>query len=486
MLRRALLLPILLSALAGCGKDVEDYRPEIEKSEKQLGAEQHPLLLAEFGGSYDEPEALYVRRIGEKVAQAAELGGQCTFALVNSDVVNAFAVPGCYIYVTRGLMGIVNSEAELASVLAHELGHIVADHSERQQKRSLWRQLGVLAVGFVTGSEGLTRLAGNAAGYFTLRYSRKQEYESDDLGIRYLRLAGYDPDAAGDMLSALARNEQFLARTRGRDEAQGIPEWARTHPLTENRIERSREAAAATGAGDLPENERPFLHEVDGLLYGDDPQQGFVMGRRFAHPVMRIGFDAPEGFTLTNSPQAILIDGPDGMRGEFAGGRMPPGGLEDYAAAVLEQMLKGAPAQAGEAQRTRANDLPALIVPVMVRTQQGDVQINLAAYDAGSGNAYHFIIASQPGSAEAALGELFLSFRLLTPEQAASLRPRRIRVLTAGPADTLQTLAAQMASDHPLDHFLMLNGRSPDQPLRAGEMVKIVTLAPARAAANRE
>jgi predicted Zn-dependent protease len=359
MLRRALLLPILLSAaLAGCGKDVEDYRPDIEESERQLGAEQHPLLLAEFGGSYDEPEALYVRRIGEKVAKAADLGGQCTFTLVNSDVVNAFAVPGCYIYVTRGLMGIVNSEAELASVLAHELGHIVADHSERQQKRSLWRQLGVLAVGFVTGSEGLTRLAGNAAGYFTLRYSRKQEYESDDLGIRYLRLAGYDPDAAGDMLSALARNEQFLARTRGRDEAQGIPEWARTHPLTENRIERSREAAAATGAADLPENERPFLREVDGLLYGDDPQQGFVMGRRFAHPVMRIGFDAPEGFTLTNSPEAILIDGPDGMRGEFAGGRMPAGGLEDYAAAVLEQMLKGAPAQAGEAQRTRATVFP--------------------------------------------------------------------------------------------------------------------------------
>ncbi len=122
----------------------------------------------------------------------------------------------------------------------------------------------------------------------------------------------------------------------------------------------------------------------------------------------------------------------------------------------------------------------------MVRTQQGDVQITLAAYDAGGGNAYHFIIASQPGSAEAALGELFLSFRLLTPEQAASLRPRQIRVITAGPADTLRSVAAQMASDHPLDHFLMLNGRSPDQPLKAGEMVKIVTLAPARAPATRE
>jgi predicted Zn-dependent protease len=479
---RAFLISTLFAvAIAGCAKEPEDYRPDIDPEERQLGAEQHPLLLAEFGGSYDAPEALYLKGLGEKVAVPANLAGQCTFTLVNSDVVNAFAVPGCYIYVTRGLMGIVNSEAELASVLAHEIGHIVADHGERQQKRSLWRQLGVLAVGLVTGSEALTRLAGNAAGYFTLRYSRNQEYESDDLGIRYLTQAGYDPNAASDMLAALARNEQYMTRTRGQDDAKSIPEWARTHPLTENRIERSREAAAATGAGNLPENERAFLREVDGLLYGDDPAQGFVMGRRFAHPVMRIGFVAPQGFTLTNSPQAILIDGPDGLRGEFGGGRMPPGGLDDYAAAVVDQMLRGAPAQAGQPQTSRSNGIPLLILPVVVGTQQGDVQITVAAYDAGSGSAYHFVMASQPAEATAAaLRELFLSFHLLTPQQVAALRPRRIRVLSAGRGDTAQSLAGGMASDHPLEHFLMLNGRSADQPLRPGELVKIVAFAGAR------
>jgi predicted Zn-dependent protease len=264
-------------------------------------------------------------------------------------VVNAFAVPGCYIYLTRGLMSVVNSEAELASVLAHEVGHIVADHSERQQKRSLWRSLGVMAVGLVTQSERLTQLAGAAAGYFTLSYSRKQEFESDDLGIRYLKEAGYDPYAAAQMLGALGRNEQFMARTRGRDEARSIPEWARTHPLTENRVERARDTAAGTGiaAGALPGNEARYLREVDGLLYGDDPAQGFVQGRRFAHPVMRIGFEAPEGFTLTNSPQAILIDGPDGLRGEFGGGRMPRGGLEAYASAPARAGAEGRPGRGG-------------------------------------------------------------------------------------------------------------------------------------------
>jgi predicted Zn-dependent protease len=479
---RPFLLPILAAfalLASGCGGGGDDSGPpEIEESERRLGAEQHPQLLAQFGGSYYAPEAAYVARIGEKIAAAAGLGGQCTFTLVNSDVVNAFAVPGCYIYVTRGLMGIVNSEAELASVLAHEMGHIVADHSERQQKRSLLRGLGVAAVGWITGSEQLTRIAGQAAELFTLRYSRKQEHESDDLGIRYLKAAGYDPYAAADMLGALARQERFIAETSGRDAASGVPEWARTHPLTQNRIERSRQAASATGLAPdaLPDAVEPFLREVDGLLYADDPQQGFVLGRRFLHPVMRIGFEAPPGFTLTNSPQAVLIAGPDGTRGEFGGGRMPPGGLEAYASALAEQLLQGQPAQAGAARRIVGAGVEGLVLPLLVRSQEGEVQLTIAAYDGGGGEAYHFIMMSRPETA-GALDPLFASFRRLPAEEAATLRPRRIRTVAVGAGETLASLAARMATDTPREHFLMLNGRTAQQPLRPGELVKIVSFA---------
>ena len=451
-MRRALLpLAAVIALLGGCGGGGE-YEPEIRADEKKIGAQQHPQLLAEFGGAYRAPEAAYARQIGEKIAAAAGLGGQCTFTLVNSDVVNAFAVPGCYIYVTRGLMGIVNSEAELASVLAHEVGHIVAAHNRRQQRRSMWRSIAVAAVGLITRSEDLTRIAGQAAQYFTLRYSRNQEYEADDLGVRYLTAAGYDPYAAGDMLGALGRHEQYMAQ-----------------------------AAAATGIADgqLPELELPYLRELDGLLYGDDPQQGFVQGRRFAHPVMRIGFEAPPGFTLTNSPQAILIEGPDGMRGEFGAGPMPRGGLQAYAEGLARALLRGAPAEPGPAEAALVNGIPTLFVPIRVRTEQGAIELSIAAYDGGDGGAYHFILVAPPADApRAAIGALFGSFRLLSPQEAMTLRPRLIRTIRVQPGQTAASFAPFMASEHPLDHFLMLNGRSPGQALRPGEMVKVITFAP--------
>jgi predicted Zn-dependent protease len=338
-----------------------------------------------------------------------------------------------------------------------------------------------MAVEAVTGSERLTRIAGRAAEYFTLRYSRKQEYEADDLGIRFLAGAGYDPYAAGDMLAALGRHEQYMARTSGRDEARAIPEWASTHPLAGNRVERAAQAAAATGIADgaVPEGEAAYLREVDGLLYGDDPQQGFVDGRRFAHPVMRIGFEAPPGFTLTNSPQAILIEGPDGSRGEFGGGPMPRGGLGAYAQGLLAALLRDAPAEVGPAEPARINGIPALLVPVLVRTEQGEIELSLAAYDGGGGGAYHFIMVSPPAKgAREAVASLFGSFRMLSAEEARSLRPRVIRTVRVGAGQSAAGVAAHMAGDHPLDLFLMLNGRSAGQALKPGEMVKIVTFAP--------
>ena len=473
MTRRFLLTMLLPLALAGCG-DAEG--PIVSDSDRAAGAEAHPQLLAEFGGEYGGDEAPYLKSLGERLAAGAGLEGQCTFTLVNSDVVNAFAVPGCYIYVTRGLMSIVNSEAELAAVVGHEIGHIVGRHAQNRERRSLWRSLGVIAVGVLTGSERLTQIAGAAAGLFTLRYSRTQEYEADDLGLRYLRAAGLDPYEAADMLDALGRYERHQAQTRGVDEARSIPEWARTHPLSENRTRRAREAAAATGLDDdaLPEHSGRYLSVIDGLLYGDDPEQGFVLGRGFAHPTMRIAFEAPPGFTLTNSPQAILIEGPGGMRGQFAAGALPPAGLGAYSEGVLAGLLEGAQVEVTASSPARINGLAALITQASVAAGGKQVALTMAAYAAGP-EAYHFVMLSDPGQPlPDSLATLFESFRLLGDGEAQRLRRREIAVVAVAPGQSARDLAGRMASSNPLADFRMLNGIDDDRPLEPGRRVKLV------------
>jgi predicted Zn-dependent protease len=481
-MRGTLITVLAASALLldGCGRERNYDNPQITAQDRQLGAEQHPLILAEFGGAYEAPEARYMAALGGKIAAAAGLEGQCRFTLVNTDIINAFAVPGCYIYITRGLFALVGSEAELASVLGHEVGHIVAEHTERRQKRELFSGLGAALVGWVTGSERLARLAGGAAQFFTLSYSRAQEYESDDLGIRYLVKAGYDPFAAADMLDALGDHDRLEATRIGRDEANAIPAWARTHPLTEERVERAMKQARETGKapGSLPELEEPYFAEVDGLLYGDDPEQGFVLGRRFAHPDMRISFEAPQGFSLTNTPRAVMIGGPDSVRGEFGGGRMPPDGLEGYASIVLADLLGGSKVQVqpGRTVRTLINGVPAVVVPALVQSPEGQVRVTIAAYAAPGGGAYHFVMLSPPGGeAEQGLAAMFGSFRFLTAAEVASLRPRHIRVVAVAPGDTAESLARHMAYDeHRLERFRALNDLGHGDAPRPGTKVKLV------------
>ncbi|MCP3732503.1 M48 family metalloprotease [Sphingomonas sp. MG17] len=470
----ALALACLVSA---CGSGSGEDTAGISEADRAYGEEAHPQLLAEFGGAYAGDEAQYVRTVGERIARAAGLAGQCSFTLVNSDVVNAFAVPGCYIYVTRGLIAIVTSEAELASVLGHEVGHITGRHAQRQQRRSIWRTLGVIAVS-ATGSERLARLATQAGALFGLRYSRTQEYEADDHGVRYLEGAGYDVFAASEMLAALGRHNRFMAQTGGRDDARRLPEWALSHPLTERRIERSREAASRSSLADdqMPEHADRYLAVVDGLLYGDDPEQGFVIGRRFAHPTMRIGFEAPTGFSLTNSPQAIRLSGPNGVSGEFAGGSLSGRNVKQYADALIDRLVGDAPAKLRALTATRINGLDAVIATIEIAVQDGSVPLAIAAYDGGDGQAYHFIIVSPPANSEATeIEALFRSFRRLADDEAGQLRPRFVRTVSARAGDTPDGLARRMVDPAPRALFDLLNGRDGYAPIRPGERVKIVT-----------
>ena len=477
---KSVFVPILAASLLLSGCDVSstpDYTPSVSVEDREAAKQQHPQLLAEFGGEWKGPEAAYVKEMGDRLADAAGLSGQCTFTMVNTDVVNAFAVPGCYIYVTRGLFGIVNSEAELASVIGHEIGHIVARHSERRQQRSIWSGIGALAVGVLTGSQTLANIAGRAAQVYTLSYSRKQEYESDDLGIRYLAQAGYDPYAAGDMLESLADYDVYQAQSRDLDEASAIPAWARSHPLTADRIKRATRQAEATGHGPdvLPEHEDRFLAQVDDLIWGDDPEQGYVLGRRFAHPGMGIVFEAPAGFTLSNSPRAVLIDGGD-VRGQFGGAILPRGSLELYVQLILKEALGEAASRAriAPAQRGQVNGVETILAAAIVQGPEGEAQLTVAAFRGRNNQGYHFLMVGAPRD-EREISALVNSFRFLTPAEAASLKPRKIEVVTVREGETIASMAQRMAvPDHEVEAFLMLNDRDPKPELRPGEKVKLI------------
>lgn len=462
-----------LLTLASCGGGEETAR--VDESDRRAGAEQHAKLLSQFGGAYEGPEALYLKEIGQKLATAAGYEGDCTFTLVNTDVVNAFAVQGCYIYVTRGLMALMNSEAQLAAVLGHELGHIASDHIGRQQRRSILRQLGVLAVGLATDSPLLTHIAGGAAQFLTLRYSRTHEHEADDFAVRTLIATGYDPYDAAEMLESLTLHEQFEAASGGPD-LNRIPEWGRTHPLNTNRIERVRAAAKAANVtpDELPENERKFLNEVRGLLYGDDPQQGFVLGRRFAHPRMRIAFEVPSGFRLTNTPDAVLIEGPDGIRGQFSAGPMAEGDLDGFARSVGEQAF-GRGAELSPPSRTMVNGFQASLLPVRLNTSEGAVEALVAAYAAGPERAYYFLLVGPPGQPlpQGAM-EMIGSLSSISRAEADRLQTRVVDVVQVPAGGDLDRLASLMASDRPLAKLRMLNGLDEGDRLTPGQPVKIV------------
>jgi predicted Zn-dependent protease len=465
--------------LAACATiDSTPEAPAVAANERARAGQQHPQVVAQFGGAVEGPLATYVSGVGERVAISAGVPGQCTFTVINSDVVNAFAVPGCYIYITRGLLAIMNSEDELASVLGHEVGHVVADHAARRQNAATLTGLGALAVGILTRSGDLANLAGQAGQLYTLNYSRDQEYESDDLGVRYLVSNGYNAYAAADMLHALGVNDALSARIGHRDAASAIPAWARTHPLSEDRVTRANAQAVAAGASREapPERVTPYLEAVRGMIYGDDPNQGFVNGRTFSHPVLRIAFEAPQGFTLTNTTSAVLIGGAN-ARAQFAGGATLSGDLDAYATNVLRQVIGQAPSQISQPRRSATNGLETVTVQARAQNQQGQVlNVSVTAYRVND-RAYHFV-ALAPANGLNVFAPMLSSMRMLSEREAGALRARRIELVQVGPRDTVQTLARRMAyDDYQAERFMALNGLEQSASLRPGATVKIVTYA---------
>ena len=473
----AAMMLTLTASEAGVAQTVRS----ISASEKAQGAKAHPELLKEFGGAYRGPQAAYVERVGKKIAVQSGLSNSerdFTVTLLDSPVNNAFAIPGGYVYVTRQLLALMNDEAELASVLGHEVGHVAARHSNKRSTTSTLGGILAAGIGVLTGSSELGQIAGYGAQLYTLRFSRTQEYAADDLGIRYLRGAGYDPFAAADMLASLNAISSLEARVAGKD-ANAMPSWASTHPNTADRVARARKRAAAVGAtpGRGSRNRDAFLAAIDGVRYDDDPSQGIVDGQTFKHPELQLSFTAPQGYAIANSPSAVAITG-SGGQAQFQGGKISGDGLRGYIDRVFQGLGGGqTKISYGDVRTTTVNGMEAAYATTRASTKSGPVDVSVFAYRFAPDTAYQFVTIAPQGSGLGPFAPLVDSFRRLPANEAASVKPRRIRVVAVKAGDTLASLADRMAySSYRMERFLALNGLTANSRLRPGDKVKLVVL----------
>ena len=468
-LLRAVALSVLLAAPA-----LAQAPPGLTEGERKSGAEAHPQILQQFGGAMSGPAADYVRRVGQKTAGQSGGGARpqdYTVTLLIPNATNAFAIPGGYVYIPRQLLALMNDEAELAFVTGHEVGHVAARHGQKRQNRAALSNVLAGLAGALTGSDLIGRGAGVVAGLTTLGYSRDQERQADSLGVRYLAAAGYDPSAATDSLAALGAQTALEARLKGQGGAEPS-KWLSTHPPSAERVARMRTEAQALlpNAGARTLNRDAFLNAIDGLIYDDDPAEGVVQGSSFRHGGLALALDAPKGFAVSNSPQAVTGSGPGNLRFDLRAADARNADLNSIAAARWQQL--GAPAQPMRA--TRINGVEALEGSIRAGSQAGPVDATLTVYRWTPSLAFT-LVSIAPQGQSAGVAPVAASLRRLSPQDIAAIRARHIQVVRVAAGDTVQSLANRMAyDDDRMARFLTLNQLAADARLKAGDRVKLV------------
>ncbi|WP_017666641.1 M48 family metalloprotease [Sandarakinorhabdus sp. AAP62] len=467
---RTLALSVLLA-----GPALAQAPPGLTESERKAGAEAHPQILQQFGGAMSGPVADYVRSVGQKIAVQSGGGARATdynVTLLNSNVNNAFAIPGGYVYITRQLLALMNDEAELAFVMGHEVAHVAARHGQKRQNRAALSNVLAGVAGVLTGSDLIGRGAGLVAGLTTLGYSREQERQADSLGVRYLVSAGYDPNAGTDSLAALGAQTALEARLKGQGGAEPS-KWLSTHPPSGERVARMRtEAQALAPRAGKTLNRDAFLNAIDGMIYDDDPAEGVVVGNGFRHGGLALALDAPQGFAITNSPQAVTGTGPGNLKFDLRAADARTSDLNAIASARWQQL--GVSAQPMRA--TRINGVEALEGSIRAGSQGGPVEATLTVYR-WSPQLALTLVSIAPQGQGGSVAPVAASVRKMTPQEIAGIRSRRVTVVRVGPKDTLQGLADRMAySDDRMARFLTLNQLDANAQLKAGDRVKLVTL----------
>ncbi|MGM4895327.1 M48 family metalloprotease [Tardiphaga sp. 709] len=431
---------------------------------------EHERILASYGGAYDDPrlESLITKTVDRLVAASERPDLAYKVTILNSGAVNAFALPTGQLYVTRGLIALASDTSEISSVLSHEMAHVLAKHASIREEQARQASIVTRVVTDMGSDPDLTALALAKSKLTMASFSRAQEFEADGIGVGISARAKFDPYGASRFLAAMERNAALKAsRTPLDPRAQ---DFLSSHPATPERVQNAQANARQYSSPDGGERDREtYLSAIDGIVYGEDPSEGFVRGRRFLHPKLGFTFQAPEAFTLDNTAQAVIgvrEGGSQAMRFDVV--RVPSEQtLSDYLnSGWMENVDKAT------TEELTINGFPA--ASAIARGDQW--QFRVYALRFGS-DVYRFIFAAKQKSTESERNarETVNSFRRLTLAEIQAARPLRIKVITVQPGDTVESLSHRMSGvDRPLERFRVLNGLENNASVKARDRVKVV------------
>jgi len=464
---------LTVGSLAGCASQARTSSDGLisQREEAKIGAAAHPEIVAQFGGSYRDPQlSSHLKDIVGHLAKTT--GGSASdyrLTVLDTPTINAFAAPGGYLYVTRGLLALANDESEVAGVLAHELGHLDARHGAKRQVAAQRVSL----LGNLSDSLHQTDRLELLSSRRVAAYSRGQELEADKLGMAKAAKARYDPNGAVSFLTNLQRRFRLDAEITGTEPLAAGGGMFSSHPGTGERIAAARSFGLNFIEGGLGyvRNRDAYLNLIDGLAYGENPRHGVVRGRTYFQPALKVRFTVPKGFEIANLKDIVLVRGPD----EAA---VIVDGAEVDEETVLKRHLVYEWGEGLDLKNLRSFTVNGLQA-VSAETMHKGVGHELVAVRIAPRAVYRFLFITRPvvtARYEKKFAAMVASFRKLTHAELDGLRPLRIRVVEVKQGDTVKRLAERMAiGDRQVERFRVLNGLDTDAKLVPGQRVKIVS-----------
>src|SRR5471032_2098362 len=467
---------VLVLLLAGCSNTPDNQKisltlPQANTAGERLSAteREHIRILASYGGAYENErlQAEIEKTVDRLVAASERPDLKYKVTILNAPAINAFALPNGQLYVTRGLIALANDKAELASVLAHEMGHVIARHAAIREEQAKQAAIISHVVNDVLSDPQTGALALAKSKLTLASFSRAQEFEADGIGVGISARAGFDPFGASRFLTDMQRNAEIKA-AGGNSDPRAL-DFLSSHPATPERVQNALANArqySSPGSGERDHAE--YLASLDGVIYGEDPSEGFARGRKFQHPKLGFTFMAPPGFSLDNTAQAVL-------------------GLKDGGGEALRLDVVSVPAEqplpdylkSGWMENVDGSSVEEFTVngfAAATATASGEQwAFRLFAVRYGS-DVYRFIFAAKNKTAlvDRSFRDSIATFRRMSLKESEQVDPLRLKIVTVGAHDSIEKLARRMATDRQLERFHVINGLAANDRLRPGDKVKIV------------